>query len=79
MQEIKVDACRGLEIAFWESAKDGDRQELSSYLEHYAEGTFASPKPGCHRVLSRSASTSLNTTPLQGLRASAVRELLPRM
>lgn len=32
----------GLELALWESVKDGDRQELASYLEHYPEGTFAS-------------------------------------
>jgi adenylate cyclase len=31
-----------LELALWDSVKDGDRAELESYLEQYPEGTFAS-------------------------------------
>jgi adenylate cyclase len=31
-----------LELALWESVKDGGTAELDSYLEHYPEGTFAS-------------------------------------
>jgi adenylate cyclase len=31
-----------LELALWESVKDGGPAELASYLEHYPEGTFAS-------------------------------------
>jgi adenylate cyclase len=31
-----------LELALWESVKDGGAAELASYLEHYPEGTFAS-------------------------------------
>jgi adenylate cyclase len=31
-----------LELALWESVKDGGPNELASYLEHYPEGTFAS-------------------------------------
>jgi adenylate cyclase len=31
-----------LELALWESVKDGGPDELASYLEHYPEGTFAS-------------------------------------
>jgi adenylate cyclase len=31
-----------LELALWESVKDGGATELDSYLEHYPEGTFAS-------------------------------------
>jgi adenylate cyclase len=31
-----------LELALWESVKDGGAAELESYLEHYPEGTFAS-------------------------------------
>jgi adenylate cyclase len=30
-----------LELAFWESVKDGGPEELDSYLERYPEGTFA--------------------------------------
>jgi adenylate cyclase len=31
-----------LEMALWDSVKDGSPEELASYLEHYPEGTFAS-------------------------------------
>lgn len=31
-----------LELALWDSVKDGGPEELSAYLEHYPEGTFAS-------------------------------------
>jgi adenylate cyclase len=31
-----------LELALWDSVKDGGPDELTSYLEHYPEGTFAS-------------------------------------
>ena len=31
-----------LELALWESVKDGGPAELASYLEHYPQGTFAS-------------------------------------
>ncbi len=31
-----------LELALWDSVKDGGPEELGSYLEHYPEGTFAS-------------------------------------
>jgi adenylate cyclase len=31
-----------LELALWESVKEGGAAELESYLEHYPEGTFAS-------------------------------------
>ena len=31
-----------LELALWDSVKDGGPAELGSYLEHYPEGTFAS-------------------------------------
>ena len=31
-----------LELALWNSVKDGNPDELASYLEHYPEGTFAS-------------------------------------
>jgi adenylate cyclase len=31
-----------LELALWDSVKDGGPDELASYLEHYPEGTFAS-------------------------------------
>jgi adenylate cyclase len=31
-----------LELALWDSVKDGSPDELASYLEHYPEGTFAS-------------------------------------
>jgi class 3 adenylate cyclase len=31
-----------LELALWDSVKDGGPEELASYLEHYPDGTFAS-------------------------------------
>lgn len=31
-----------LELALWNSVKDGGREELAAYLEQYPEGTFAS-------------------------------------
>lgn len=39
--EISADSEVALELAFWESVKDGSPAELESYLEQYAEGTFA--------------------------------------
>ena len=38
------DACDqvALELALWDSVKNGGPDELASYLEHYPEGTFAS-------------------------------------
>ena len=31
-----------IELALWDSVKDGGPEELASYLEHYPEDTFAS-------------------------------------
>jgi class 3 adenylate cyclase len=40
--ELSADSEAALELAFWESVKDGAPAELESYLEKYPEGTFAS-------------------------------------
>jgi adenylate cyclase len=40
--ELSADSEAALELAFWESVKEGTRAELQSYLEKYPEGTFAS-------------------------------------
>ena len=40
--ELSADSEAALELAFWESVKDGTPAELESYLEKYPEGTFAS-------------------------------------
>jgi adenylate cyclase len=40
--ELSADSEAALELAFWESVKDGTPAELGSYLERYPEGTFAS-------------------------------------
>lgn len=40
--ELSVESEVALELAFWESVKDGSPAELESYLERYPDGTFAS-------------------------------------
>jgi adenylate cyclase len=40
--ELSADSEVSLELALWNSVKDGTPAELASYLEHYPEGTFAS-------------------------------------
>jgi adenylate cyclase len=40
--ELSADSEAALELALWESVKDGTPAELGSYLERYPEGTFAS-------------------------------------
>lgn len=40
--EISADNEVALELALWESVKDGSAAELGSYLEQYPHGTFAS-------------------------------------
>jgi hypothetical protein len=40
--ELSADNEVALELALWESVKDGSPNELESYLEQYPEGTFAS-------------------------------------
>jgi adenylate cyclase len=42
MPELSADNEVALELALWESVKDGSPAELESYLEQYPEGTFAS-------------------------------------
>jgi adenylate cyclase len=42
MSELSVDNEVALELALWDSVKDGSPAELESYLEQYPEGTFAS-------------------------------------
>jgi hypothetical protein len=41
VSELSPDTEASLELAFWESVKDGSPAELESYLERYPEGTFA--------------------------------------
>ena len=40
--EPSADSEIALELAFWNSVKDGDPTELATYLERYPDGTFAS-------------------------------------
>jgi adenylate cyclase len=42
MPELSADNEVALELALWDSVKDGSPAELESYLEQYPEGTFAS-------------------------------------
>jgi adenylate cyclase len=42
ISELSADNEVALELALWESVKDGSPAELDSYLEQYPEGTFAS-------------------------------------
>jgi adenylate cyclase len=39
--ELSADTEAELELAFWESVKDGTPAELQTYIEKYPEGTFA--------------------------------------
>ena len=39
--ELSAETEARLELAFWESVKDGTTDELRSYLERYPDGTFA--------------------------------------
>jgi hypothetical protein len=40
--ELSPENAVALELALWESVKDGGAAELESYLEQYPDGTFAS-------------------------------------
>ena len=42
ISELSADNQVALELALWDSVKDGSPAELESYLEQYSEGTFAS-------------------------------------
>jgi adenylate cyclase len=42
ISELSADNEVALELALWDSVKEGDPAELESYLEQYPEGTFAS-------------------------------------
>jgi adenylate cyclase len=42
VSELSADNEVALELALWESVKDGSPAELETYLEQYPEGTFAS-------------------------------------
>ena len=39
---MSVESEVALELAFWESVKDGTVAELETYLQRYPDGTFAS-------------------------------------
>ena len=41
ISELSADNEVALELALWDSVKDGSPAELESYLEQYPEGTFA--------------------------------------
>ncbi len=41
ISELSADTEAALELAFWETVKNGTSAELESYLERYSEGTFA--------------------------------------
>jgi adenylate cyclase len=42
ISELSADNEVALELALWDSVKEGSPAELASYLEQYPEGTFAS-------------------------------------
>jgi hypothetical protein len=42
ISELSADNEVALELALWDSVKDGSPAELESYLEQYPDGTFAS-------------------------------------
>jgi hypothetical protein len=42
ISESSADSEVALELALWESVKDGSPAELEAYLEQYPDGTFAS-------------------------------------
>jgi hypothetical protein len=42
ISELSADNEVALELALWDSVKEGSPAELESYLERYPEGTFAS-------------------------------------
>ena len=42
ISELSADNEVALELALWDSVKDGSPAELETYLERYPEGTFAS-------------------------------------
>ena len=40
--ELSAESEVALELALWESVKEGSTRELTAYLEQYPDGTFAS-------------------------------------
>jgi adenylate cyclase len=40
--ELSADSAAAMELALWESVRDGSAGELETYLEQYPDGTFAS-------------------------------------
>jgi adenylate cyclase len=62
--ELSAEIEVSLELALWDSVKDGGPEELASYLEHYPEGTFAS--------LARTRQTAAETEPSGGTMAAAL-------
>jgi hypothetical protein len=42
VSELSADSETALELALWESVRDGSAGELETYLEQYPDGTFAS-------------------------------------
>jgi hypothetical protein len=68
MPEVSADTQAALELAFWESVRDGTATELESYLERYPEGTFAPLARA--RLEAGSTSSEISSEP-----ATAVAEL----
>jgi hypothetical protein len=68
VSELSADTEAALELAFWDSVKDGTPAELESYLGRYPESTFA---PLAKAKLEAAAQSSETRTEA----AAAVREL----
>lgn len=66
--ELSADSEAALELAFWESVKDGTAAELESYLERYPDGTFA---PLARTRLDSAALSSENSPDLAPVAAGA--------
>src|ERR1700719_1665297 len=62
--ELSADNEVSLELALWNSVKDGGPDELASYLEHYPEGTFASLARTRQNAAEGEASDDLTTAAL---------------
>jgi adenylate cyclase len=60
MSELSADNVVALELALWDSVKDGSPAELESYLEQYPEGTFA---PLAQTRLEAAALSPMSTPP----------------
>jgi adenylate cyclase len=62
ISDLSADTEATLELAFWESVKDGTCAELETYLDKYPEGTFAALARTKLEAAERSPSGSLRAT-----------------